>query len=303
MSPTGDYLATTHVGELGVFLWANKLLYERVFLKPIDRNDVDIPQLSKYLIISYYYNRLISDTVTVICPFTELPNTAPEKPDIEDLGAIDLGEEPEYKSPEQISKELITLSDQPTSRWLNLLHLDIVKRRNKPRTPLTVPKSAPFFLPTIPSLELAFDLEKEKEKGESKLLIPESLITLTAFGKKLVSSEDDEDYEKCIQYIKTLPPSLIEAEVTSMSPDGGGTIQLLKQFLTMLGVLLKTNRDFELAQSYLSLFLKTHTKVIAQNEELRTVLESVEETATQAWSKLQSNMLYNICVIKALKDM
>lgn len=178
-----------------------------------------------------------------------------------------------------------------------------MKRRNKPRTPLTVPKSAPFFLPTIPSLELAFDLEKEKEKGETKLLIPESLITLTAFGKKLVSSEDDEDYEKCIQYIKTLPPSLIEAEVTSMSPDGGGTIQLLKQFLTMLGVLLKTNRDFELAQSYLSLFLKTHTKVIAQNEELRTVLESVEETATQAWSKLQSNMLYNICVIKALKDM
>lgn len=220
------------------------------------------------------------------------------------MGLIDLGEEPEYKSPEQISKELITLSDQPTSRWLNLLHLDVVKRRNKPKTPLTVPKSAPFFLPTISSLELAFDLEKEKEGGkETKLLIPESLTTLTVFGKKLVSSEDDGDYEKCVHHLKTLSPSIIEAEVTSMSLDAGGSIQLLKQFLTMLGVMLKTNRDFELAQSYLSLFLKTHTKVIAQNEELRNVLESVEETATQAWSKLQSNMLYNICVVKALKDM
>lgn len=48
MSPTGDYLATTHVGEVGVFLWANRLLYERVFLKPIDRNTVQVPRLSKY---------------------------------------------------------------------------------------------------------------------------------------------------------------------------------------------------------------------------------------------------------------
>lgn len=48
MSPTGDFLATTHVGELGVFLWANRLLYEKIFLKPIDRNALDIPQLSKY---------------------------------------------------------------------------------------------------------------------------------------------------------------------------------------------------------------------------------------------------------------
>ena len=49
MSPTGDFLATTHVGELGVFLWANRLLYEKVFLKPIDRDIVEIPQLSKFI--------------------------------------------------------------------------------------------------------------------------------------------------------------------------------------------------------------------------------------------------------------
>ena len=49
MSPTGDYLATTHVGELGVFMWANRLLYEKIFLKPIDRDTVNIPKLSEYL--------------------------------------------------------------------------------------------------------------------------------------------------------------------------------------------------------------------------------------------------------------
>lgn len=33
----------------------------------------------------------------------------------------------EYKSAEQISDELVTLSLLPTSRWLNLLNLDVIK--------------------------------------------------------------------------------------------------------------------------------------------------------------------------------
>ena len=35
----------------------------------------------------------------------------------------------EFKSPEQISEELITLSTLPSSRWLSLLYLDIIKVR------------------------------------------------------------------------------------------------------------------------------------------------------------------------------
>ncbi|XP_050665502.1 WD repeat-containing protein 36 [Leptidea sinapis] len=277
MSPTGDYLATSHVGELGVFLWANKLLYEKIFLKPVDRATVTIPKL-------------------------KLPTTAPEKPDLEDIGVIDLGE-PEYKSPEQISTELITLSGQPTSRWLNLLNLDIVKRRNKPKTPLTVPKSAPFFLPTIPSLELEFDLEKEKGDTNKKLLTPESLSTLTPFAKKLNKCERVFDYDKCVMKLKEMSPAAIEAEVTSMAPDAGGSIEVMSHFLKLIDSMLKSNRDFELAQSFLSLFLKVHTKVITRSSELLVVLHCVEESSSVAWSRLQNSLLYNICVVKALKDM
>lgn len=216
---------------------------------------------------------------------------------------IDLGEEPEYKSPEQISEELLTLSGQPTSRWLNLLNLDIVKKRNKPKTLLTIPKSAPFFLPTIPSLELEFDLEKDKQGDSNKLLIPDSLSTLTPFAKKLNACEKVEDYYECLAKLKSLSPSSIEAEVTSMAPDAGGSLEVMKQFLKMLDILLRSNKDFELAQSYLSLFLKTHTKTISQEEEIRKSLESVEESATESWSRLQNYLLYNICVVKSLKDM
>ena len=58
-----------------------------------------------------------------------------------------------FKSPEQISSELVTLSLLPNSRWQHLLQIDIIKQRNKPKEPIKVPKQAPFFLPTIPNLE------------------------------------------------------------------------------------------------------------------------------------------------------
>ena len=35
LSPTGDFLATCHVDDLGVYLWANKTLYAHVDLRPL----------------------------------------------------------------------------------------------------------------------------------------------------------------------------------------------------------------------------------------------------------------------------
>lgn len=59
-------------------------------------------------------------------------------------------EEDEFASPEQLADDLITLALLPNSRWQNLLHLDVIKARNKPKQEeIQKPKSAPFFLPTI----------------------------------------------------------------------------------------------------------------------------------------------------------
>jgi hypothetical protein len=43
-----------------------------------------------------------------------------------------------YKSPDQISSELITLSLLPGSRWKSLLHLDVIKVRNEYRFVITI---------------------------------------------------------------------------------------------------------------------------------------------------------------------
>lgn len=35
MSPTGEYLATSHAGNVGVYLWANSTLYSNVSICPL----------------------------------------------------------------------------------------------------------------------------------------------------------------------------------------------------------------------------------------------------------------------------
>lgn len=47
MSPNGEFLATTHAGQLGVYLWANRTLYAHVNLKPLDPDNLVIPTLGK----------------------------------------------------------------------------------------------------------------------------------------------------------------------------------------------------------------------------------------------------------------
>lgn len=41
-----------------------------------------------------------------------------------------------------------------------------------------------------------------------------------------------------------------------MSPEDGGSVEAMRSFLSMIGVMLDRKRDFELAQAYLALFLK-----------------------------------------------
>ena len=131
MSPTGEALATAHVDYLGIFLWSNRTLYNKVTLKALSPDD---------------------EPALMVLP--EVIRQENEVDAIEETAA------PEFLSPEQISEELITLSGLPTSRWQNLLNLDVIKMRNKPKEPPKAPKAIPFFLPTVASLNFQFDTGK-----------------------------------------------------------------------------------------------------------------------------------------------
>ncbi|KAB0802314.1 hypothetical protein PPYR_04500 [Photinus pyralis] len=273
MSPTGEALATTHVNYLGIFLWSNRTLYSKVSLKALSPTDepalISLPEVST---------------------FTEV------------LKAEEVDSD-EFISPEQISLELVTISGLSSSRWLNLLDINIIKKKNKPIAPPTAPKAAPFFLPTVASLEFKFDLTHQNDNAASKFLVPESLLSLSPFGKILNTTATTDDFNPVIEKLKTMGPSLIELEIKSLHPQDGGSITVMLQFLKLIEFMLKSNQNFELAHAYLGVFLKEHARFIASEEILREYLKNVKICLSSTWNRIQKKLFYNLCVVENLKTM
>ena len=56
--------------------------------------------------------------------------------------------------------------------------------------------------------------------------------------------------------LKTMSPAAIDGEFRSLAPEAGGSLEQLGHLMHFLLEQLKTNRNFELVESYLGLFLK-----------------------------------------------
>jgi U3 small nucleolar RNA-associated protein 21 len=111
-SPAFDFLVTTHVNDLGIYLWSNKTLYSHVSLKQLPDD--------------------YESTQEIKMPTTESRNDQNTKSeDSQDENKDDEGESLDdyknYVSPEQLALELVTLSLLPESRWKNLVNLDIIR--------------------------------------------------------------------------------------------------------------------------------------------------------------------------------
>ncbi|XP_014246817.1 WD repeat-containing protein 36 [Cimex lectularius] len=275
MSPTGQYLATAHVNYLGIYLWANRTTFSYVSFKAIK---IDAP-----------------------VPLLDLPGTrGPEPIALEELD--DEEDENEEDSVDQIEC-LATLSGLATSRWQNLLDIDIIKKRNKPVGGLKKPEVAPFFLPTLPTKDIQFDFSSVVNEEDSlKTLRLDRLINKTVFGQFLEKSVASEDFKTVVNKLKEMGPSAIDFEINSMSFDMQGSDSLLLSFLKTLRWMFSTNRDFELAQSYLSLFVKVHSNAILVNQKLQEMLKDVLELQLKNWDQIQGSLMYCLSVIDALKQ-
>ena len=179
LSPSGDFLASTHVDDLGIYLWSNKTMYSHVSLRPLSSNAIPTPtQL----------------------PTTRMTQLDEANDDITEEAKVETDEPAEVKMlAEDVSEKctpladgLVTLSSLPKSRWSNLLNLDVIKQRNKPVEPPKASKLAPFFLPTLPGLQPKFlpaeddsEIPVAEADGGSKILNLGELKPLSEFQKCL----------------------------------------------------------------------------------------------------------------------
>ncbi|KAG8505660.1 WD repeat-containing protein 36, partial [Galemys pyrenaicus] len=274
MSPTGDFLATSHVDHLGIYLWSNISLYSVVSLRPLPTD---------------YVPSVVTLPGTCQTQDLEVSEETIEQSD----------EMVTYDSPEQLNEQLVTLSLLPESRWKNLLNLDVIKKKNKPKEPPKVPKSAPFFIPTVPGLVPRYAApEQNNDPQQSKVVNIGFLAQKSDFCLKLEEGLVNNEYMTALNLLKELGPSGIETELRSLSPD----CEVMQSFLKMIGMMLNKKRDFELAQAYLALFLKLHLKVLPSEpvllEEITKLLSQVEES----WIHLQSLFNQSMCVLNYIKS-
>jgi U3 small nucleolar RNA-associated protein 21 len=158
LSSTGEFLATSHQGRLGISLWCDKSFFRNIHLgvqSPIEPYQMDEPAT----MIEEDDGRSLALIATT--------NYAQKK--------VQLQNEDSDVSHDLTPKMegLITLSGLPAAHWKNLFHLELVKERNKPTEAPKKPASAPFFLQwrggesIIPQVENEGKEENDKDEWEA----------------------------------------------------------------------------------------------------------------------------------------
>ncbi|KAL4822414.1 hypothetical protein H8958_004934 [Nasalis larvatus] len=264
MSPTGDFLATSHVDHLGIYLWSNISLYSVVSLRPLPADYVP----SVVMLPGTCQTQDVEESEETVEPSDEMI---------------------EYDSPEQLNEQLVTLSLLPESRWKNLLNLDVIKKKNKPKEPPKVPKSAPFFIPTIPGLVPRYAApEQNNDPQQSKVVNLGVLAQKSDFCLKLEEGLVNNKYDTALNLLKESGPSGIETELRSLSPDCGGSVEVMQSFLKMIGMMLDRKRDFELAQAYLALFLKSQADYRSSRHQ--TSKNLLKQEIKEAWERTHNSV-------------
>lgn len=275
-SPTGDFLATSHVDSLGVHLWANKAQFSDIALRHIPEDD-EVPEIALPTV-----QGVDDETLEGLEPVG-----APEYTDI-------------YTTPDQLAEGLLTLSLLPRSRWQTLLNLETIKARNKPKEAPKAPEAAPFFLPTVSGLQPRFDVSAAaRDEGDpmSARLAPSATFLESEFTRRLAREDEDGDYSAFFEYIKALSPSAADLEIRSLV-----SLEHLAAFLAALVGRLRSHRDFEAVQAFMSVFLSIHGDVLIANAELRELLERLEREQKRESSRLMELISYSLGTLGFLRS-
>ncbi|KAI8149510.1 Utp21 specific WD40 associated putative domain-containing protein [Fennellomyces sp. T-0311] len=274
-SPTGDFLATAHVDNVGIFLWANRTQFANISLRSI-----------------------VDDEVAELLELPSLAGMDEQDTDEELEAPTQLGED--LNTAEQLADEMITLSLEPKAKWQNLLNLETIKKRNKPTEAPKKPEKAPFFLPTVAGAKAKFDLsdnDKKPQIGDSKQLHMSQLDMSTEFTRHLRTGHESSDYTAFITYAKSLSPSLMDVEIRTMPVDS--ELTCMNNFIEAILFMLQSRKNFEMAQAWLSVFLSIHGDIIVANPENNIHSKLKETLAMQSdeFGRLSAQIHYGLCLI------
>ena len=283
-SSTGEFLATAHADSVGLNLWTNQTLFTHVPTRHISEDDfvqVSLPTASGE-----------GGQGLLNAAFDDEADT--EEGDPDDFTA----------KTDQLSKDMLTLSLVPKSRWQTLLNLDVIRQRNRPKEPPKAPEKAPFFLPSLegakPKPSSTVDESRITAAERSRIAKMERQGGQSEFTTLLQSAAAHNDFDAFINHLKTLSPSAADVEIRSLTPMAGGSE--LPSFVRALTERLKQKLDYELVQAWMSVFLRVHGEVIMHDLDLIEALKAWRTEQEKELKRLASLIGYCSGVVGFLRS-
>ncbi|KAF2444628.1 Utp21-domain-containing protein [Karstenula rhodostoma CBS 690.94] len=278
-SPSGEFLATALEGEVGVHIWTNRTLFTHVSTRQISEEEVAI---------------------------MSAPTASGEGgEDLVDAAAEEEVEEDEDETAvpvmDQLSEGITTLSLVPKARWQTLLHLDVIRARNKPKEAPKAPEKAPFFLPSTDGSKASNalagpDAEPASRISSSALASRSSAATATSeFTRRLAQAAEAGDYTPVLAHLSSLPPSAADVAIRTL--DTTPPYDELRTFIEALTSRLEERRDYELVQAWMSVFLRLHGDVVVQDEQLVGLLRKWQEEAKRERDRVGGLVGYSAGVV------
>lgn len=270
-SSTGEFLATAHAGHIGINVWNNKSLFMQISLNQVNEEQ-DIVDLTN---------------------LAEFEATNPLKAvDVEDQNGP--GELEIERTADQLHQSLLTLSLQPQSRWQTLLNLDTIRKRNKPVQPPQKPKAAPFFLGSSLTNDTASNVMKQDEhvvENEAQERQNSRIAQLSSFqpvqsvlATHLDTFKETLQSNDLAQHLMQLSPSAADLDIRGL------TIQEMSIFVKALTIHLQRRRDFELINTWMSVFLRLHGDFVNGVKDIRNAVIGFQQAMQAEEARLSRSV-------------
>lgn len=241
-----------------------------------------------------------------------------------------------FATPTQLDGDLITLTLLPRSRWQTLLNLEVIQvcrpclcsapygtkeyvcskgtsQKSHQRLRSRRRSSCPPFLALSHGLLWRIRppmSNRQKNPGVStraphtlrvtstrSWLVKRRMATVSArhfFAAMPLIVVPDESF---FNYVKTLSPAAIDLELRTLV-----TIPAIRIFLNALRQRLLYHRDFEAAQTFLSVFLQIHSDVLVANSELHGELKKLKEIQQKESGRVLELISSSLGTLSFLRD-
>jgi len=344
LNDSGSFLATTHLGVLGTFLWTNMAYYSNLNLKnmlPLG-SLAQVPDFfsdlqqnnSKSLLneASTSKKKLLIHNPTHQKQLTTGNTKAEEEEnryeqakdeemeesqereeqeeeEVKDEVKEEMDEVEETIEEEETNKtDLISFSNVPRPTWLSLTNLDTIRERNKPKDPPKKPPNAPFFLTSEATSNSSLFVEESANGGDQLFSPPTSKLKVgfshicTPFSKSLREAYQTNNYEEVIKQMTSQSVTQLDLNIRMLNiieevPENFDESDDLLFFLNFIEKGISSQKNFEISNALLNLFLQLHGSSLANRKDLNPIVVKLLHSTQKSWSSLGALFQNSLCLL------